>query len=190
MDIAIIGTGFFGTTLGRALSQAGHNVTLGSRHSEGSSLEGTTAAPIGEALENVEIVILCLPGTAVAAFASEHRQGLGGKLVIDATNKMGEEVANSRSSLPSSIRYVRAFNSLGGENIADPVFEEGRAAMFFSGPEADRATVEAVIEDVGLNPVYVGEDQEGLIDCLFRLWIALAIGQGRGRRLALRLLDH
>ena len=62
--------------------------------------------------------------------------------------------------------------------------------MFFSAPEADRTTVETVIEDVGLRPVYVGEDQELLIDNLVRLWIALAVTQGRGRRLAFRLLNH
>jgi hypothetical protein len=61
--------------------------------------------------------------------------------------------------------------------------------MFFSAPEADRATVEAVIDGVGLRPVYVGADEEAVIDCLFRLWIALAMKQGRGRRLALRLLE-
>jgi 8-hydroxy-5-deazaflavin:NADPH oxidoreductase len=190
MEIAIVGTGFVGTTLGGALARAGHDVTFGSRHPEESAVAGTTVAPIGEALENAEVIVLCLPGAAVAGFASEHRDALDGKLVIDATNKMGEETANSRSSLPSSVRYVRAFNTLGGENMADPVFEEGRADMFFSGPAADRATAEAVIEGVGLRPVYVGEDEEALVDCLFRLWIALAVRQGRGRRLAFRLLDH
>ena len=74
--------------------------------------------------------------------------------------------------------------------MADPVFADGRADMFFSAPEGDRATVETVIEGVGLRPVYVGEDQEALIDALFQLWIALAIKQGRGRRLALRLLER
>jgi hypothetical protein len=46
-----------------------------------------------------------------------------------------------------------------------------------------------LIEGVGLRPVYVGVDEEAIIDCLFRLWIALAMKQGRGRRLALRLLQ-
>jgi hypothetical protein len=73
--------------------------------------------------------------------------------------------------------------------MADPEFAEGRADMFFSSPTDDRPTVESVIEGVGLRPIFVGEDQEGLIDCLFQLWIALAITQGRGRRLALRLLE-
>jgi hypothetical protein len=102
---------------------------------------------------------------------------------------MGEPASNSRSSLPAGIRYARAFNTLGGENMADPVFEEGRADLFFPAPPSDRSTVEAVIEGVGLHPVYLGEDQEDLIDSLFRLWIALAMGQGRGRRLAFKLLE-
>jgi predicted dinucleotide-binding enzyme len=102
---------------------------------------------------------------------------------------MGTDVANARASLPSSVRYARAFNTLGGENMADPVFADGRADMFFSSPEEDRSTVEEVIEGVGLRPVYVGEDQEEIVDGMFQLWIALAMKQGRGRRLAFRLLE-
>jgi hypothetical protein len=73
--------------------------------------------------------------------------------------------------------------------MENPVFPEGRADMFFSAPAGDRAAVETLIEDVGLGPVYVGEDQEALVDALFQLWVALAMKQGRGRRLALRLLQ-
>jgi len=110
-------------------------------------------------------------------------------LVIDATNQMGADVANARASLPPSVRYARAFNTLGGENMADPVFDGQRADMFFSAPVGDRATVETIIEGVGLRPIYVGEDQEAIIDALFQLWVTLAMKQGRGRRLALRLLE-
>ena len=62
MDIAIIGTGFIGTTLGGALAEAGHNVTFGSRHPEEGAVAGTTVAAIAEALANAEVVILALPG--------------------------------------------------------------------------------------------------------------------------------
>jgi predicted dinucleotide-binding enzyme len=191
MEITVIGTGFIGATLGRALSQAGHQVTFGSRHSDDAVASETTAqvAPVGEALTRSEIVILAVPGAAVADLADRYGDALAGKLVIDATNRMGENVANARASLPATVRYARAFNTLGGENMADPVFPDGRADMFFSAPAGDRATVETVIEGVGLRPVYVGEDQEAIIDALFQLWIALALKQGRGRRLALRLLE-
>jgi hypothetical protein len=141
-------------------------------------------------LRNVDVVVLALPGAAVADLVAQHRDALAHALVIDATNRMGEPVANCRSALPSSVRYARAFNTLGGENLADPRFADGPADMFFSAPEPDRAIVEGVIEGVGLRPVYLGEDQEALLDALFRVWIVLAVQQGRGRRLAFRMIDH
>lgn len=192
MKIAIIGTGFIGSTLGRALSGSGHQVTYGSRHVDDDEVAaGTTArvSRVDEALREAEVIILAIPGAAVADLTAEEGSAMAGKLVIDATNQMGADVANARASLPSSVRYARAFNTLGGENLADPLFADGRADMFFSSPDGDRSTVEETIEGVGLRPVYVGEDQEALIDALFQLWIALAIRQGRGRRLALRLLE-
>jgi predicted dinucleotide-binding enzyme len=191
MKISIIGTGFIGSTLGRALSGAGHQVTYGSRHADDEVAEGTSGnvLPIDEAMLEADVIILAIPGTAVADLVAEQGDAIATKLVIDASNQMGTAVANARGHLPSSVRYARAFNTLGGENMADPVFADGRADMFFSSPEGDRPTVEEVIEGVGLRPVYVGEDQEALVDALFQLWIALAIKQGRGRRLAFRLLE-
>jgi predicted dinucleotide-binding enzyme len=118
--------------------------------------------------------------------ADGHGDALAGKLVIDRT---GEPVANSRGALPATVRSARAFNTLGGENFADPVFTGGPADLCFSAHVGDRAPVAEVIEGIGLRPVVVGEDQEQPIDGLFQLWLALAIEQGRGRRLALRLLE-
>lgn len=192
MDVAVIGTGFIGGTLGRALARSGHQVTFGSRRPEDDDVagdSGAAVASVGDALDAAGVVILAVPGTAVEELGKERAGSLEGKLVIDATNRMNAPVANSRAALPPRVRYARAFNTLGGENMADPVFADGPADMFFSAPEGDRSTVEEVVEGVGLRPVYVGEDQEDLVDALFRLWIALAVKQGRGRRLAFRLLE-
>jgi predicted dinucleotide-binding enzyme len=193
MKIAVIGPGFIGGILGRALSRAGETVTFGSRHPDDREVvEGTTAtvAGIGDALAGADVVLLALPGAAVAGLAAEHGGALAGKLVIDATNQMGQPVANSRAALPEAIRYARAFNALGGENMADPNFADGPADIFFSAPDADRGTVETIIGEVGLRPIFLGADQEALVDALFKVWVALAMTQGRGRRLALRLIDH
>jgi len=193
VKVAVIGTGFIGGTLGRALAVAGQQVTFGSRHPGDDAVAGDTPATVtsvADAIADAEVIVMALPGSAVAGLSAEHGNVLAGKLVIDATNQMGQPVANSRAALPSSVRYARAFNTLGGENMADPEFADGPADMFFSAPEADRATVEAVIADVGLHPIYLGSDQESLVDALFQIWIALAVTQGRGRRLALRLIDH
>lgn len=192
MQIAVIGTGFIGGILGRALAGAGHDVTFGSRHPKDADVSGGTSASVasvGGALADAEVVILALPGRAVAEVAAEHGDALEGRLVIDATNQMGRPVANSRADLPSGVRYARAFNTLGGDNFADPVFADGPADLFFSAPQADRETTETIISDVGLRPIYVGEDKEALIDALFRIYAALVLEQGRGRRLAFRLLE-
>jgi len=193
MEIAVIGTGFIGGILGNALARAGNTVRFGSRHPGNVTVaEGTpaTVVPVDDALDGADAVILALPGPAVADLVAGHGQRLAGALVIDATNRMGAPVANSRADLPVDVRYARAFNALGGENMADPQFADGPADLFFSAPEGDRATVETIVADVGLRPVYLGPDQEDLVDSLFKVWIALAMGQGRGRRLALRVIDH
>jgi len=193
MRITVVGTGFIGGTLGRALAASGHEVTFGSRSPGDDDVAGGTTAQVAsvaDALASGDVIILALPGTAVSELAAEHKGALAGKLVIDATNQLGAAVDNARGSLPSDVRYARAFNTLGGENFAAPVFPDGqRADLFFSAPEADRKTVEGVISGVGLRPLYVGEDQEELIDALFQLWVTLAVKQGHGRRMALKLLE-
>jgi predicted dinucleotide-binding enzyme len=194
MRVAIIGTGYIGGLLGAALVRGGQTVAFGSRRPAQAEVpDGAAVASVPDALHGADAVILALPGKAVEAFAAEHGAKLDGALVIDATNQMGNQMggvsSNARAVLPPGVRYARAFNTLGGENMADPRFGEERADMFYSAPEADRTKVEEIIETVGLRPVYVGADQEELIDALFRLWVALAVGQGRGRRLALRLLE-
>jgi predicted dinucleotide-binding enzyme len=192
VKVAVIGTGFVGGILGRALARSGHQVVFGSRSPDDESVAGDTSASvhgIGDALDGADAVILALPGPAVGELTSRYGDALAGKLVVDATNQMGSAVSNSRSALPPTVRYARAFNTLGGENMENPVFPDGRADMFFSAPSADPGAVEELIEGVGLGPVYVGEDQEAIVDGLFQLWVALAMKQGRGRRLAFRLLE-
>jgi hypothetical protein len=192
MEITVVGTGFIGGVLGRSLSAAGHDVTFASRHPEDDKVaegSGARVASVADALQDASVVVLALPGGAVSDFVAENGKALAGKLVIDATNQMGQPVANARGALPPGTRYARAFNTVGGENMADPIFAGVQADMFFSAAEGDRPVVEAVISGVGMRPVFVGEDQEQLVDALFQLWVALAMKQGRGRRMAWKLLE-
>src|SRR3954469_23025949 len=93
VNIAVIGTGFIGGVLGRALAASGHQVAFGSRHPENRDVAGDTTCDvttIGRALASADVVILALPGAAVTDLMHEHGDGLDGKLVIDATNQMGQ----------------------------------------------------------------------------------------------------
>jgi hypothetical protein len=84
---------------------------------------------------------------------------------------------------------LRALDKLGGENMTDPAFADGSPDTLFSGLEEDRITVETIIEGAGLRPIFLDADQVALIDALCRLWIALAMQQEHGRRLAVGLQE-
>ncbi len=193
MDIAVIGTGNIGTTIGQALARAGHRVVFGSRHPADEQVgggDGPSVADVGPAVVGGEVVVIAIPGSAVEAFAAEHGTRLAGKLVLDASNKMGSPVANSREALEShapGARYARVFNCVGVEILQDPDFQGVAADMFFSCLDTDRQVVEGLVGDVGLHPVFVGNDA-GLVDGAFQLWVALAMGQGMGRQLAFHTL--
>ena len=181
MRIAVIGKGNIGNTLGTAFERAGHEVVYGSRR-----------GGIAEALRGAKAVVLALPAAGVHDLLAEHGGGLDGKLVVDATNRVGAPVANAAAAIRSAAagaRYVRAFNTLGWENFADPEFGDGPADLFFSASVADRPDAEELIAAVGLRPVWVGEDKENVVDGLLPLWFALTQARGGNRRIALRLLE-
>ena len=155
---------------------------------------GARVADVATALDGAEVVAIAVPGGAVDGLLDEHASALAGLLVLDCANKVGGPgPANSHDVVMSKVRdarYARVFNSLGAENLADPRFGEERADMFFSAPQAGRATVEDLIEAVGLRPVYLGDGQHEVVDGVLRLWFALVMGQQHSRHLAFRMLER
>jgi hypothetical protein len=84
-------------------------------------------------------------------------------------------------------RYVRAFNSLGWENFADPM--PGTNMFFAADPDA-RATAEELIKAVGLEPAFLGDaTATTTVDGLLPLWFALVRQNGGNRRVALRIIE-
>ena len=201
MKIAVIGSGNIGGTLGAAWANAGHQVTFGARDPQSPKARaalgaaGATAQvqPVADAVASADAVLFAIPGAAMAPEVAARGAALDGKLVIDASNQFGEPVMNAiaaiQAAAPGAIVY-RAFNSIGAENMAEPVIGGVQADLLYVGPDgARRAELERLIADVGLRPVYVGElAQAGLVDTLGALWGALAYGQKHGRRLAFKVL--
>jgi predicted dinucleotide-binding enzyme len=143
---------------------------------------------------NPDVVVLAIPGPAIDATIAQYADQLDGKIIIDTANKMGASSHNSFAALQQHAPHAsiyRAFNSLGWENFANPLFDGTPADLFFCGTDGEaRATVEQLISDIGLRPVYLGGvEQVGVIDSLLGLWFALAIGQGKGRHLAFKMLN-
>jgi predicted dinucleotide-binding enzyme len=85
----------------------------------------------------------------------------------------------------------RAFSTLGWENFAEPLIGGLQADLFYAGPEGDAdAVVAALIADVGLRPVRVGDrGQLDLLENLTVLWFTFVFQQGRSRHLAFKLIS-
>jgi len=190
MQIAIIGTGKIGGTLGAKFRQAGHEVVYGSRHPDDDGPGGAPVVDVGAAIASAAVVVFAIPGPAVAAVAADHGAALGGKVVVDATNRVGQPVVNNRAEIVAAApaaKYVRAFNTLGWENFADPLPD---ADLFFAADDDARATAETLIEAVGLRPQYLGDaDATATVDSLLPFWFALVKQHGGNRKVALRVVE-
>jgi NADP oxidoreductase coenzyme F420-dependent len=124
MRIAVIGKGNIGGSLGTKWRAAGHDVVYGARDGSGEGPGGAPVRGIGDALKDVDVVVLAVPGQVVADVVTGHGAALAGKTVIDAVNRIGAPEFDSRAIIADAApqaRYVRAFNSLGWENFADPM---------------------------------------------------------------------
>jgi len=187
MNIAVIGAGNIGGTIGSKWEKAGHHVTYQLRNPE----KRKGAVPLGQGLESADVVLIAVPGKTVVEFVREHSRALEGKTLIDATNNPGAPSFNSwhdlLQSVPDALLY-RAFNTYGFEVMANPELGGERADMFYCGPEQDAPVVERLIEDVGLRPIRLGGmDAVDTVDGVLRMWFTLS--RSRGRRIAFRLIS-
>jgi len=189
MRVAVIGTGNIGGTLGKKWLAAGQDVVFGARTPATSGPGGASVLSVAEALVGAEVVLLAVPGPAVADIVSANAAALVGTVVVDAANRMGESSAHSRETIAAAApgaHYVRAFNTLGWENFADP---PAGAALFFAADPQARATAEELITATGLEPVFVGDrGAADIVDGVLRLWFALVQQSGGNRRLAFRVV--
>lgn len=81
---------------------------------------------------------------------------------------------------------MRAFNTLGWENFADP---PTGAVLFFAADADARPAAEELISAVGLEPAFVGDAGASVtVDALLPVWFALVQQHNGNRRLALSVV--
>ncbi len=192
MQIAVLGAGNIGGSIGEQWAQAGHTIRFGVRNPQKPEVQSlvkslggkASAASIAEVLNGAEVVLLAIPGSVVADTIKANAQALDGKIVIDATNNMRAAHFHAldvlRAETPKASIY-RAFNNYGWENFKNPGYNGEHADLFFCGTDgAARATVEQLIREVGLEPAYLGgADQGDTVDLVLKLWFPLTQSQGR-----------
>lgn len=194
MIIAIIGAGKVGSTLGRRFAEAGHDVVYGVRavdDAKHAALVGVRqwVAPIDAAAARADIVVLTTPW-ASAQDALLAAGDLSGKILVDATNPIGPGMVLTHGTTDSGAeqvarwsvgaRVVKAFNSVGMEVMANPVFGDQHAVLAICGddPESCEA-VAALASAIGFNPVRIGPlSRARFIEPAALVWITAAPALG------------
>jgi len=212
MKIAIIGAGNVGGTLGTRWAKNGHVVTFGVRNPGDEKVKkllrdagnNARAAMIGEAVKDASVVVLATPWDG-AQSALQAAGSLKGKILIDATNPLtmrseglrlvlghttsaGEQVA----FWANGARVVKAFNTTGAKNMADPKFGSQSASMFVCGDDAEaRSTVMKLAEELGFEAVDCGPlSAARYLEPMAMLWIHLCVGLGRGPDFAFKIVKR
>lgn len=209
MNIAILGSGNVGGTLGERWAKVGHHVVFGSRHPTSQKIrdlvkqsgENASASTLEVAVESAEVVVAALPWpTAKTVLGSLQ---LKNKIVFDCTNPLrpnlsglelgtttsaGEQVA---AACPGA-SVVKIFNTTGANNMADPIYSGDPTVMFYcGGDESAKAVAQRLASELGFEPVDAGPIENArLLEPLAMLWIWLAYPGGHGRNIAFRLLHR
>lgn len=195
MRIGIIGTGNVGSVLGRRWSEAGHEVRFGSRSPDDPDVQsiaggaGADAVDPKEAAAWAEVVVVAVPGTVV----DEVVRGLGNlsaKIVVDCTNphrrpgsfREDPSTVERLAAIAPGARIVKAFNTTGAGNMANPKYPEGTIVMPICGDDADAKSVVAELaESLGFDVMDNGPlSQAPALEAMAIVWIQQAYQQGWG----------
>lgn len=116
MQIAIIGAGNVGASLGRGWARAGHHICFGVVNPENpkhqtalQGADGSRIATVADAIKDAEVLVLAVPWDAVPDVLRACGS-LDGRLILDVTNPL--------KSGPDGLRLALGFSTSGGEEVA------------------------------------------------------------------------
>jgi predicted dinucleotide-binding enzyme len=177
LTTAIIGVGNLGSALARHLVAGDERVVLAAADEEHAKAladelgPNVSAASVEDAIAGADAVVLAmwLDQTKEVVPAQTHL--LEGMVVVDPSNPIGFEngqmirtLPEGESSgsvvadlLPAGAHYVKAFGTLGADQLATGANHEPRTVLFYAtDDDAAEATAQRLIRAAGFEPLKVG----------------------------------
>lgn len=204
MNLAILGAGRVGSTLGRGLAQAGHAIHYALRDPSEPTPDrlvhdGASTGSAAEVVQRSEAVLLATPWAATEEVLAAVGD-FGQRPLFDATNPIGPGFALTHGHHDSgaeqvqrwapTARVVKVFNTTGRENMEQPAYPTGKTFMLACGN--DPAAVEVALglaEDLGFEAKGFGDlTHARLLEPCALVWIKLAMQHGMGRDFAFGVL--
>jgi 8-hydroxy-5-deazaflavin:NADPH oxidoreductase len=178
MTTSIIGVGNLGGTVARHLVSGGESVVLAAKdegHAEALAEElgpNASAATVEEAIAGADVVVLATWLDQTRELVPARTRLLEGKVVIDPSNPIGFDekgqmirtLPEGESSgsvvaglLPAGAHYVKAFGTLGADQLATSANRESRVVLFYAtDDDAAETTAQRLIRAAGFEPLKVG----------------------------------
>ena len=178
MTTAIIGVGNLGGTVARHLVGGGESVVLSAKdeaHAKALADElgpNASAASVEEAIAGADVVVLATWLEQTRELVPARTGLLEGKVVVDPSNPIGFDeneqmirtLPEGKSSgsvvaslLPADAHYVKAFGTLGADQLATSANRERRVVLFYAtDDDAAEATAQRLIRAAGFEPLKVG----------------------------------
>lgn len=182
MKIAIIGNGNVGSALERGLKRAGHDVRATGREN------------VRETAEWGESIILAVPFGAIDDALQTMNDAVNGKVLIDVTNALGEDMALAIGCTNSGAeelqrkapraKVVKAFNTNFAQHMDSGHVGDAPLTVFAAGDdEGARDTALQLAREIGFDAVNAGPLQNARwLETLGYLNIQLGyvVGHGTG----------
>lgn len=170
LSVGVIGAGRVGTALGAALALAGHRVVAASGVSEAAHErvrarlgEHVPMAEPADVLARADLALLTVPDDVLPGLINglvATGAPLTGKLLVHTSGRYGVNVlspATREGALPLALHPVMTFTGR-------PEDVDRLAAVSFgvTAPDPLRTVAEALVVEMGGEPVFIAEDKRGL----------------------------
>ncbi|WP_235502285.1 Rossmann-like and DUF2520 domain-containing protein [Angustibacter sp. Root456] len=164
LDVGVVGAGRVGAVLGAALARAGHRVVATSGVSAASLdraerlLPGVPVVPVPEVVAAAELVLLTVPDDELPALVqglTETGAWQAGQIVVHTSGRFGVSVlepAVAHHVIPLALHPAMTFAG----TAVDLERLEG-CCFGVTAPEAARPVAEALVLEMGAEPVWVAE---------------------------------